>query len=153
MIDSATFSAAYQKNLDLTTRFLGKRGARDPEEFAQAAWARAWEYRHQICDPGAISFWVKRIAINLYRESFRRHKSISQIEEYEERTFGYRQDVDSPIGVVQILALCPPRASALLRNYYLDGTRLHNLTSTDRMNLCRARKAARTAIGLGKKVQ
>lgn len=148
MIDDATFAEAYQKDLGVTARFLSKRGARDPEEFAQAAWVRAWECRHQLCDPGAISFWVKRIAINLYRESFR--KSAAQIDEYGERTFGYKQDMESRICVAEILAACPPMKAALLKAYYIDGT--HRMeTATDRINLYRARNAARTAIGLGKK--
>ena len=53
--------------------FSVSRGAalEEAEEIAQAAWARGWEYREQLRDPGLVSYWVNSIARNLYRARFR----------------------------------------------------------------------------------
>ena len=64
-----TYAEAFQNGFGATRRFLISRGAPldDAEEIAQAAWARGWEYREQLRDPGLVGFWVNSIARNLFR--------------------------------------------------------------------------------------
>ncbi len=145
MIDATTFAEAYEKGIGPTTRFLGRRGAKDAEEFAQAAWARAWEYRHQLHDPGAIAFWVKSIAVNLYRASFR--NAACQIEEYGP-DLGYRDPLESSIEARQVLALCKPDDARLLWNRYAMGEGGHGspVSRTGRVYLHRACNRARLAV-------
>lgn len=67
------FGDAFESGYSATRRFLLAHGAQldDAEEIAQAAWARGWEYRSQLRDPGMVGFWVNSIARNLYRARFR----------------------------------------------------------------------------------
>ena len=67
------YGDAFETGYSATRRFLMAHGAplEDAEEIAQAAWARGWEYREQLRDPGMVGFWVNAIARNLYRARFR----------------------------------------------------------------------------------
>lgn len=67
------YAEAFETGYTATRRFLLAHGAAldDAEEIAQAAWARGWEYREQLRDPGMVGFWVNSIARNLYRARFR----------------------------------------------------------------------------------
>jgi len=67
------YGEAFESGYSATRRFLLAHGAplEDAEEIAQAAWARGWEYREQLRDPGMVGFWVNSIARNLYRARFR----------------------------------------------------------------------------------
>src|SRR5450631_66866 len=60
------FTQAYRKGLHLTTRLLLSKGLsiEEAEEFAQSAWARGWEARHQLREPDRIMTWVNTIAMH-----------------------------------------------------------------------------------------
>lgn len=69
------FGKIYGAKFRYTIRFLSmKTGLSDPEaeELAQAAWARAWEYRHQLLNPEVLVAWVNSIAKNIYNNRLRR---------------------------------------------------------------------------------
>lgn len=67
------YGVAFESGYGATRRFLLAHGAplEDAEEIAQAAWARGWEFREQLRDPGMVGFWVNSIARNLFRARFR----------------------------------------------------------------------------------
>jgi DNA-directed RNA polymerase specialized sigma24 family protein len=67
------FGVAFESGYSATRRFLLAHGApmEEAEEIAQAAWARGWEFRGQLRDPGMLGFWVNSIARNLFRARFR----------------------------------------------------------------------------------
>src|SRR3984957_7956192 len=72
-MERENFGEAFENGYSATRRFLLAHGAaiEDAEEIAQAAWARGWEYREQLRDPGMVGFWVNSIARNLFRARFR----------------------------------------------------------------------------------
>ena len=72
-MQNSEYAAAFETGYGATRRFLLSRGAGadEAEEIAQAAWARGWEYREQVRNPGLVVYWVNSIARNLYRAQFR----------------------------------------------------------------------------------
>jgi len=72
-LDSADFARVYERNYLRTVRALSRKGVREDmaHDFAQAAWARAWERRGQLRQSASVVEWVISIAINLFRSSLR----------------------------------------------------------------------------------
>jgi DNA-directed RNA polymerase specialized sigma24 family protein len=68
-IDSANFARAYERCHERTIRLLCKKGLRfeDAQDFAQLAWARAWERRTQLRNSSQLASWVSSIALNEFR--------------------------------------------------------------------------------------
>lgn len=52
-------------------------------EFAQRAWARAWERRGDLRNPGRLPQWVNTIAINAFRSWLRQYGREQQLEAAE----------------------------------------------------------------------
>src|SRR5271154_6859903 len=105
------YAEAFEMGYGATRRFLRARGApiEEAEEIAQAAWARGWEFRDQLRDPGLVSYWVNSIARNLFRARFR-----APIQaEMEDASAVYSLDLDA-IEVGRLLDRCPRRDRQLL---------------------------------------
>ena len=68
------YANAYDSGYATTKRFLVSRGinVETAEEAAQAAWARGWEHRDKLRNPDKVLSWVNTIALNLFRNWFRR---------------------------------------------------------------------------------
>ncbi len=145
------YAQAFEMGYGSTRRFLLARGAplEEAEEIAQAAWARGWEHRDELRDPGLVSYWVNSIARNLFRARFR-----APIEtEIEEGNAAYTLDLDA-IEVLRILERCSKRDRALLEQS-LEGysaeeiARSEGITSTGiRVRLLRIRSALREQLNL-----
>jgi DNA-directed RNA polymerase specialized sigma24 family protein len=105
------YATAFESGYAATRRFLQARGLapEEAEEIAQAAWARGWEYRGQLRDPGLVSFWVNSIARNLFRARYRgpQTTSLDGVKAW------YQLDLDA-IEVRRILDRCSRRDRALL---------------------------------------
>src|ERR1700722_4035409 len=105
------YAQAFETGYGATRRFLLARGAplEEAEEIAQAAWARGWEYRDQLRDPGLVSFWVNSIARNLFRARFR----VPIQTEIEDGIAAYNLDLDA-IEVGRLLDRCGTQDRQLL---------------------------------------
>jgi DNA-directed RNA polymerase specialized sigma24 family protein len=121
----------------------------EAEEIAQAAWARGWEFRDQLRDPGLVSYWVNSIARNLFRARFRAPVQT----EIEDGSAAYTLDMDA-IEVVRLLDRCTQRDRALLEQS-LEGysaeeiARSEGITPTGiRVRLLRVRNALRGKLKL-----
>src|ERR1700686_3913705 len=93
-----TYAEAFQTGFGATRRFLISRGAplEEAEEIAQAAWARGWEYREQVRDPGLVRYWVNSIARNLYRARFRSAMPV-RLEHIQEPSYAFAtSSIDLP---------------------------------------------------------
>jgi RNA polymerase sigma factor (sigma-70 family) len=145
------YAQAFETGYSATRRFLLARGAplEEAEEIAQAAWARGWEFRDQLRDPGLVSYWVNSIARNLFRARFR-----APIQtEMEDADAAYTLDVDA-IEVLRLLDRCSQRDRALLEQS-LEGysaeeiARAEGITPTGiRVRLLRIRSALRDKLNL-----
>lgn len=73
IVNSAEFENVYKRNYSRTVRALSARGVRGDiaQEFAQSAWARAWERRAQLRQPSRLVEWVNSIAMNAFRSWLR----------------------------------------------------------------------------------
>src|SRR5258708_26973541 len=110
-MQSHEYAEAFQTGYSATRRFLLARGVplEEAEEIAQAAWARGWEFRDQLRDPGLVSYWVNSIARNLFRARFR-----APIQtEIEDTNAVYTMDLDA-IEVGRLLDRCPKNDRELL---------------------------------------
>lgn len=145
------YAEAFERGYSATRRFLQARGAplEDAEEIAQAAWARGWEFREQLRDPGLVSYWVNSIARNLFRARFRAPVQT----EIEDSNAVYALDLDA-IEVGRLLDRCPPRDRELLERS-LEGysaeeiARAEGITPTGiRVRLLRIRQALRVELNL-----
>jgi RNA polymerase sigma factor (sigma-70 family) len=147
-----TYAEAFQNGFGATRRFLISRGAplEEAEEIAQAAWARGWEYREQLRDPGLVSYWVNSIARNLYRARFRTAAPVP-LEHVQEPSYAF--DTDS-IDLRKMLDTCSNRDRALLERTlqgYTAEEISHSagISSTGiRVRLLRARQALRQKLSL-----
>ena len=142
------YAEAFENGYGATRRFLLSRGAPldDAEEIAQAAWARGWEYRAQLRDPGLVGYWVNSIARNLFRARFR----APVMTPLEHVNPSYTMDLDT-IELQRLLERCSRRDRLLLERS-LQGysaaeiARSEGITSTGiRVRLLRTRQALRAA--------
>jgi DNA-directed RNA polymerase specialized sigma24 family protein len=140
------YGDAFKTGYAATRRFLLANGAKieDAEEIAQAAWARGWEYREQLRDPGMLGFWVNSIARNLYRARFRGPINVS----LDGLNPSYSMDLDL-IELGRLMDRCTRRDRTLLKRN-LEGysaeeiARDAGITSTGiRVRLLRIRQTLR----------
>jgi RNA polymerase sigma factor (sigma-70 family) len=140
------YGEAFESGYSATRRFLLAHGApmEDAEEIAQAAWARGWEYREQLRDPGMVGFWVNSIARNLYRARFRAPLTSS----IDGLNPSYTMDLQT-VELHRLLDRCPRRDRRLLERN-LEGysaeeiAREAGITSTGiRVRLLRIRNMLR----------
>jgi RNA polymerase sigma factor (sigma-70 family) len=145
------YAQAFETGYGSTRRFLLARGAplEEAEEIAQAAWARGWEFRDQLRDPGLVSFWVNSIARNLFRARFRAPIQTS----IEDGNAVYSLDVDA-IELGRLLDRCPERDRHLLQQS-LEGYSAEEIAETEgitptgiRVRLLRIRQALRGKLNL-----
>jgi len=155
MLGSA-YADAFQNGFGATCRFLISRGAPidEAEEIAQAAWARGWEYREQLRDPGLVSYWVNSIARNLFRARFRAPAPVP-LDLAKEPAYAINTDV---MDLHHLLGRCSHRDRALfeqtMAGYSADEiARKAGVSSTGiRVRLLRARRSLRqkmTGAGAG----
>lgn len=145
------YAQAFETGYSTTRRFLLSRGAplEDAEEIAQAAWARGWEYREQLRDPGLVSYWVNSIARNLFRARFRAPVQT----EIDDTNAVYTLDLDV-IEVGRLLDRCPKQDRELLQRS-LAGYSAEEIAKTEgitptgiRVRLLRIRQALRDQLNL-----
>jgi DNA-directed RNA polymerase specialized sigma24 family protein len=145
------YAKAFETGFPATRRFLLSRGAavEEAEEIAQAAWARGWEFRDQLRDPGLVGFWVNSIARNLFRARFRA-RVVMQMDGVEAP---YSMNLEE-IELHRLLERCSGRDRRLLERS-LEGysaeeiARAEGITSTGiRVRLLRIRQSLRQRLAL-----
>jgi RNA polymerase sigma factor (sigma-70 family) len=150
------YSRAYTKGYQSTVRFLVSRGlsGESAEEAAQAAWAKGWEHRGNLRNPARVASWVNTIALNLFRNWFRRRESP---EELPEIPTAPRIDARA-IDLRRTLDRCETRDRELLIGHYLEGYTSEELGARTgctavavRVRLLRMRRRLDDALRPGRK--
>jgi RNA polymerase sigma factor (sigma-70 family) len=145
------YAKAFETGFPATRRFLLSRGAavEEAEEIAQAAWARGWEFRDQLRDPGLVGFWVNSIARNLFRARFRA-KVLAPMDGVEAP---YQMNLEE-IELHRLLERCSGRDRHLLEQS-LEGysaeeiAKVEGITSTGiRVRLLRIRQSLRQQLAV-----
>jgi RNA polymerase sigma factor (sigma-70 family) len=121
------------------------------EEVAQAAWARGWERRDQIRNPGSVGAWVNSIAKNIFRNGLRQEQRRESVSETDSAT----QD-GSPFALMEvknILRQCRSKDRMVLYKYYLEGYSAEEISadlglssSAVRVRLLRIRQSLRARL-------
>jgi DNA-directed RNA polymerase specialized sigma24 family protein len=127
--------------------------AQEASEAAQAAWAKGWEYRHQLRDPGRILSWLNTVAINMYRGVRRRAPVLGDLPEV---AVAPRVNL-AAIDAKRLLARCSKRDRLMLEAVYMQDMRAIDIArhqgwneSSTRVRLARARARAAALIGSNK---
>lgn len=151
MLLGSDYAEAFETGYGATRRFLLARGAalEEADEIAQAAWARGWEFREQLRDPGLVSYWVNSIARNLFRARFRAPLQTEIVD----NSAVYSLDLDA-IEVGRLLDRCPQRDRDLLRQS-LEGYSAEEIADKEgitptgiRVRLLRIRQMLRDTLNL-----
>jgi RNA polymerase sigma-70 factor, ECF subfamily len=113
------YANAYDSGYAATKRFLVSRGinVETAEEAAQAAWARGWEHRDKLRNPDKVLSWVNTIALNLFRNWFRRRETAELSVEIPIPPHASPQRID----IGRALEKCLPAEREMLEKHYLAG--------------------------------
>ncbi len=147
------FTQAYRKGLHLTTRLLLSKGLsiEEAEEFAQSAWARGWEARHQLREPDRIMTWVNTIAMHKMYSAKRgghRQKNFKNKHVYDPPPVAAKIDAE------KLLTRCSELDKSLIFYHYSAGFnmeeigQMHGMSGAGiRVRIHRARTALRRFAG------
>ena len=145
------YSSAYNSGFARTVRLLHYRGlAREhAEEIAQAAWAKGWEHRTDLRDPTRVDNWVNTIALNGFRNTFRKPWTFVELPEIPTE----HKISASAIDVRRALEKCDVRDRELISGHYFEGYtceelghREHCTAVAVRVRLWRARRKLAVAL-------
>lgn len=151
-ITEEEFAKAYRDGYQLTVRFLLGRGVPGSraEETAQAAWARGWERRDNLRDSRVVVAWVNTIALNIFRNWYRKKKEDAELPPdvaQPSRSRSARVDVELS------LSCCGEEDRKLLREYYMEGYSSSELAKRRkcspvavRVRLMRARRSIQAGL-------
>lgn len=151
-ISEEEFATAYRRGYQLTVRFLLGRGVPGgrAEETAQAAWARGWERRDNLRDSRVVVAWVNTIALNIFRNWYRKKKEDSELpHDVAQPSYSRSAKVDVELS----LSCCSEEDRRLLREYYMEGYTSAELAKRRRcspvavrVRLMRARRAIKAGL-------
>lgn len=143
-----SYGLEYTDGYRRTVNLLLSRGVSEDnaQEAAQAAWARGWERRNQLRDPGKTLAWVNSIAMNYYRGRLLRETERQSLPE-----LSTQPEVNvNAIDVYRMLCRCRALERQLLVRRYLLGWEINEIAerygwsqTAVRIRLMRARRNLR----------
>jgi RNA polymerase sigma-70 factor (ECF subfamily) len=145
------YAKAYDNGFTMTTKFLVSRGinVETAEEAAQAAWVKGWEHRDKLRDPERVLNWVNTIALNVFRNWFRRRETAELPVDTPIPPHASPQRID----IGRALAKCAPTDREMIEKHYLAGYTSAELGQQRgctavavRVRLLRARRRIRETI-------
>lgn len=148
------YSQAYLRGFESTVRLLLSRGANcdRAREASQAAWAKGWEFRHQLRQPRVVVAWVNSIALNIFR-NLNRHSFLQLPPETGPASApGFATPGINGVVISRVLEVCNPRERLLFEQQISGMTtremaEAYGATETAiRIRLLRARRAVRERL-------
>lgn len=125
-------------------------------EFAQRAWARAWECRSDLRHPARLPQWVNTIAINAFRSWLRQYGRERQLDLAD----GMHASSHTSKILVEDLLNCTKTYRYILESFYFWGysaEEIANACNTTplaiRVRLSRARAALRNELARKKQAR
>jgi DNA-directed RNA polymerase specialized sigma24 family protein len=153
MLTAYAYAESFHIGFPATLRLLLSKGIRelDAEEFAQAAWSRGWEARHQLKDPAKIIAWVNGIAIHMFCSEKRRSRRFGQLDETKSIPGkSFVAPLLDRLDASRLLQRCPALDRSLLAHRYAGGwamdeiAKRHGMTSVaTRVRIHRSKAAMR----------
>jgi len=146
------FADVFTRKFGVVRGYIGKYNWVDPEGITAAAWARAWEARHQFRgnDERAFVSWVITIAVNKAKQAANQERRRGRWEEQhrlamEALVWHIRQlDINVELDLNKILDRMDPVKRQQLVDRYFFGEKDMSITATARrLRDWRARSAAR----------
>jgi DNA-directed RNA polymerase specialized sigma24 family protein len=147
VLDAEQFGRAYERGFTRTVALLCSKGVQTEAatEFAQSAWARAWERRADLRRHEVLQAWVNSIAMNTFRNWIRETQS-RRVEQAEP---SYAPSLLTQRFARELLDLAHEDAR-YLEHYYSWGFSAEQIAAHDhttsgaiRVRLCRARQRLR----------
>jgi RNA polymerase sigma-70 factor (ECF subfamily) len=148
MMTRTEYGNAYQGGYGVTIRFLLSRGVPGDraEEAAQAAWAKGWERRRQLRDPGRLVTWINTIALNQFRNLLRKQRPSEELPELATPPGTNARTID----LQRSLQVCRQSDRRILERHYLEGLTSYEIAQQSgctpvaaRVRLLRARRRLR----------
>ncbi len=120
-ITRTQYGDAYAAGHEKTIHFLMARGLPEgeAEDAAQAAWTRGWEKRDMLRRPDSLVGWINSIALNIFRNKYRRDKRLEQLPDRDIAVTADR--LGSRVDVDRGLEHCSASDQALLKELYIGG--------------------------------
>ncbi len=146
------YAEAFETGYSGTRRFLLARGAplEEAEEIAQAAWARGWEFRDQLRDPGLVGYLGKFHREKFVPGSFSRAASKPRLKMAMPSTLS----TSMPSKLGRLLDRCPQRDRQLLEQS-LEGYSAEEIADSEgitptgiRVRILRIRQMLRDQLNL-----
>jgi RNA polymerase sigma factor (sigma-70 family) len=146
------YSQAYVKGFESTMRLMLARGANSDHarEVTQAAWAKGWEYLHQLRNPAMVVPWINTIAMNMFR-NLSRHAWLELPPEIPTGSPSGSSDLATMV-VSRVLEVCNPKERQLFEQQ-MEGMTTHEMAAASgasetaiRIRLLRARRAVKERL-------
>jgi len=122
-MDQETFTKEYNTGFIITWKLFLRKGIPNAQDWAQAAWTRAWEKRDQWRGDSTFRSWVITIGVNLYRMSLRntgaKYNQVDMIDQSD--CWKFVNDVDNRLNTLSLTSQLPKSDQTILEHYFITG--------------------------------
>lgn len=150
---SEEYADAYTRTFKLAVRFWVSRGVPydDAVESVQAAWAKGWECRDQLRQPGSVLPWIISIAGNIRKTTLRQQQR--EVAAPDLPAAAVHSSRASVIDARTVLEQSKPMHRAVLEAHYMYGFTAPEIAQAQgvsegaiRLRLLRARRIVKKKI-------
>jgi DNA-directed RNA polymerase specialized sigma24 family protein len=117
------FSQEFDQGYAQTVHLYAIKSFRDPEEWAQAAWSKAWEKRNQWQGEGSFLSWVNMIGARQYFAEYKKRGRLVEMPERDLHGDRWQQSRQTEIAMDcrRLVKTVPPHVRAAVVRRYIWG--------------------------------